>query len=92
MKKAFYTGGNSTCRRHIRNHYELYKTRCKEKNILENHLAIPRTVLKQMVDVTKGPEVNTLDGMLEKAHPSVTFTRQGVLHAVAQFVACDDQV
>jgi hypothetical protein len=28
-RKAFFKGGNSTCRLHIRQHYEIYKERCK---------------------------------------------------------------
>ncbi|KAI0245179.1 hypothetical protein BJV78DRAFT_1093225, partial [Lactifluus subvellereus] len=46
--KTFYTGSNLTCRAHCRHHYELYKARCKEQNILENHHAIPRPIWKQM--------------------------------------------
>jgi hypothetical protein len=34
----------------------------------------------------------TLDGALEKASEVKPFTRDGTTHAVAQFVACDDQV
>jgi predicted secreted protein len=34
----------------------------------------------------------TLDGALEKVSEVKTFTRDGTTHAIAQFVACDDQV
>ncbi|KIM51960.1 hypothetical protein SCLCIDRAFT_75584, partial [Scleroderma citrinum Foug A] len=40
-RKAFFTGGNSTCRQHIRVHYKVYKERCSAENIKENHHAIP---------------------------------------------------
>ncbi|KIM62813.1 hypothetical protein SCLCIDRAFT_83566, partial [Scleroderma citrinum Foug A] len=45
-RKAFYTGSNSSCRQHIRSHYELYKVRCAEKGLSEHHHALPRTLLK----------------------------------------------
>ena len=41
----------------------------------------------------KGEAVqSTLDGVLEKPKYAKPYTRKGVAHAVAQFVACDDQV
>ena len=33
-----------------------------------------------------------LDGVIERSQGLREFTREGVLHAVTQFVACDDQV
>ena len=93
VKKAFYTGGNSTCRVHIRRHYELYKTRCEEQNIPKNHHAIPRTLWNQMQELKANPKTKVqskLDRILEKKKQ--TFSREGALHAVSQFVACNDQV
>jgi len=41
-EKAFLTGGNSFCRHHARQHYNLYKQRYKEAaNIPEHHWVIP---------------------------------------------------
>ncbi|KIK78170.1 hypothetical protein PAXRUDRAFT_90381, partial [Paxillus rubicundulus Ve08.2h10] len=40
-RKAFHVGGNSSCRQHIRGHYELYCEQCTEEKIEENHHAIP---------------------------------------------------
>ena len=92
-RSAFFTGGNSTCRAHIRSHYYVYRERCKEKGIPENHHAIPREILKQMEEEKlKGKKQTKIDNMLEKLRAPHEFTREGVLHAVAQFVACDDQV
>ena len=34
----------------------------------------------------------TLDGKFPKRTSPQEFTRDGILHAVAQFIACDDQV
>ena len=92
-RSAFFTGGNSTCRAHIRCHYKVYKERCQEKEIPENHHAIPREILKQMEEEkSKGKKQVKINNILEKSTGPREFTREGVLHAVAQFVACDDQV
>jgi DNA-binding LacI/PurR family transcriptional regulator len=47
-RKAFHIGGNSSCRAHLRQHYNLYKERCEKADIPLNHWAIPRTVWKKM--------------------------------------------
>ena len=92
-RSAFFTGGNSTCQAHIRCHYNVYKERCKENGIPENHHAIPRDLLKQMEEEkSKGKKQTKIDNILDKSTAPREFTREGVLHAVAQFVACDDQV
>ena len=93
QRKAFFTGGNSSCRAHIRSHYPLYQQRCKEQNIPENHYAIPREIWRQMKAEKlklKGKQQVKLDGMLEKKQQE--FTREGVIEVVTKFVACDDQV
>ena len=57
------------------------------------HHAIPREILKQMEEEKlKGKKQTKIDNMLEKSRAPHEFTHEGVLHAVAQFVACDDQV
>lgn len=96
-RKAFFTGGNSSCRQHIRQHYAIYQERCKEADIPEHHWAIPRPVWRKMEEEKrgkKGPVANqgTLDGMLVETLNSPVFTRENVLHKVTQFVAVDDQV
>ena len=94
-RKAFHAGGNSSCRSHIRQHYELYKQRCEEKKISENHYAIPRILWKQMEEEKRNPKSKKqkkLDGAFEKVQGPREFTREGVLHAISQFVAVDDQV
>jgi hypothetical protein len=48
LRKAFHVGGNSSCRQHLRKHWELYKKKCEDKNIPVNHWAIPRATLKNM--------------------------------------------
>jgi hypothetical protein len=93
-KKAFFTGGNSSCRAHICQYYEIYKERCKDGDIPENHHALPRHLYWQMkVDkkAARGVQL-TLDAMLEKPSEVKVYMHDGATHAVAQFVPCDDQV
>jgi hypothetical protein len=62
-------------------------------NISENHYCIPRDIWKAMQAKNKKEEHgNTLDQMFANAKRPNVFSREAVLHAVAQFVACDDQV
>ena len=92
---AFFTGGNSSCRAHIRAHYPEYQQRCKEGNISENHHAMPRDLWRQMQAEKNGRpkgKQQEIDKMLEKRTGPQEFTREGVIEAVAKFVACDDQV
>jgi hypothetical protein len=42
-------------------------------------------------DLKRGSQTK-LDGMFEKVKAPRDFSREGVLEAVARFVACDDQV
>ena len=95
VRKAFFLGGNSSCRAHIRQHYGLYKQRCKERNIPENHHTIPRPIWREMQLKKQNPKAktqHTLDGAVKTLQGPREFTREGVLRAVTQFVACDDQV
>jgi hypothetical protein len=55
-----------------------------------NHHAIPPKLAKILEKAEKAKSQTTLDDIVAK-RPD-TFTRDGILHAVAQFVACDDQV
>ena len=67
-RAAFFTGGNSTCRAHIRCHYTVYKERCKENGIPENHHAIPREILKENEEAkSKGKKQTKIDNILEKS-------------------------
>lgn len=40
----------------------------------------------------KGKIQTKLDGVVENVKGPREFTREGVLHAVTQFITCDDQV
>jgi hypothetical protein len=71
----------------------LYQQCCKKNNISENHHAIPRNIWREIKAVkikSKEKHQVKLDGILEKQPQE--FTRNGVMEAIAKFVACDDQV
>lgn len=58
-----------------------------------NHRAIPPQVLKEMeTSKTAGKKQSTLDGIVITVARPTEFSRDGILEAVAKFVACDDQV
>jgi hypothetical protein len=96
LRKAFLKGGNSSCRQHARKHWEIYKKRCDDAKIQVDHWAIPRDIWNEMESLknkkSKGKPQATLDHVFEKMTGPREFTRDGILHTVAQFVACDDQV
>ncbi|KAG1771364.1 hypothetical protein EV702DRAFT_934504, partial [Suillus placidus] len=45
-RKTFHVGSNSSCRQHIRGHYDVYKKKCAELGICENHHALPRALVQ----------------------------------------------
>ena len=56
---------------------------------------IPHLIWREMQLKKQNPKAKTqrmLDGAIKTLHGPRKFTREGVLHAVTQFVACDDQV
>ncbi|RDB23358.1 putative AC transposase [Hypsizygus marmoreus] len=91
-RKAFHMGGNSSCRQHIHQHYELYKTKCEESEVPENHWAIPRPIWKQMEE-EKNAKKKKIQTTLEFEILSSPkeFTRDGILQAVTELIAVDDQ-
>lgn len=98
-RKAFFKGGNSTCRLHICQHYELYKERCEEKNIPIHHWAIPRTIWKEQEEekaaeergqLTKKQQQQKLD--FKTVTGPCEFTRENTLHAVTTLIATNYQV
>ena len=52
-RAAFMTGGNSTCRYHVRAHWDVYKVKCSEANLRLHHHAIPCEV---WAEITKQGE------------------------------------
>ncbi|GLB40087.1 hypothetical protein LshimejAT787_0705970 [Lyophyllum shimeji] len=95
-RKCFHVGGNSSCRAHIRQHYEVYKTRCAAEKIPVHHWSIPRDVWRAMEKEKeekggKAKKNASLDGVFEVMKGPQAFSRQEVLKNVAKLIACDDQ-
>ena len=101
-RAGWYTGGNSSCRRHIASmHYRLYVKRCKEGGIRETEQATPKKIwaarlVKEKEKMKKAesgaPLQLTLDGVVQKVETPTTFSRTAILDAVTQHVVCGDQV
>jgi hypothetical protein len=98
-RKAFHIGGNSSCRTHLRQHYDIYKERCEAKGIPVNHWAIPRALWKKMeeeqVEETRGRSTKK-QVQQQLDFKGVTgpqeFTRAGALHSIAKLIATNNQV
>lgn len=98
-RKAFHKGGNSSCRMHVRQHYQLYKSRCEKADIPINHWAIPRDVWKVMeeekVAEKQGRRTKKQQQQLisfETITGPREFTRGGVLNAVTKLIATNNEV
>ena len=99
-RAGWYTGGNSTCRHHIRmNHFSEYETQCKAAGLQMSKQAVPANIWAAMHAPKGGKEAKekvrkqgTLDGMVEKVRKPVPFTPAAILLRVAQHVVCHDQV
>jgi hypothetical protein len=99
MKKAFHKGSNSSCRMHLRQHYEIYRAKCEKDDIPINHWAIPREIWRVMEEkkeearrgrLTQKKEQQILD--FKTVTGPREFTRAGALHAVANLIVTDNQV
>jgi hypothetical protein len=98
-RKAFHKGGNSSCRTHIRQHYELYVEKCEKANVPTHHWAIPRDIWRVMEEEKEAEKQGRLTKKQQQQQLSfqtVTgpreFTRAGVLHAVTKLIATNNQV
>src|SRR5271163_3536500 len=97
-RKALLKGGNLSCRLHIRQHYDLYKQRCETADIPISHWAIPRDIWKTMEEEKEAERRGRLSNKARQQQldfnmvtaPS-EFTRAGVLHAVANLIAINNQ-
>jgi hypothetical protein len=90
-RKVFHLGSNSSCCQHICGHYKFYQTKCKELGITEHHYAIPCELLDLQSNGLKGKQMK-IDGLFQKVEKKQEFSRDSVLHAVAEFIVCDDHV
>ena len=58
-------------------------------------LAIPREIWRAMEEEKNAkvrPRQGKLDGVVQKVVGPKEFSREGLRHAITQFVTCDDQV
>jgi hypothetical protein len=99
MRKAFFKGGNSTCRFHLRQHYERYKEKCGAADVAINHWAIPRKIWQAMEEEKELAEQGRKTKKQAQqllAFESVVgpreFTRGGTLHAMAKLISTNNQV
>lgn len=97
MRKAFFKGGNSSCRLHIRQHFTLYKEKCEIAGVPVNHWAIPRPIWKDMQDEKKNKKelTKTQEQQQLNFKPVIgprEFTRAGVLQSVTELIATNNQV
>jgi hypothetical protein len=96
LRKAFHKGGNSSCRLHIRQHYDIYLEKCTKANIPVHHWAIPRDIWREMEEEKEAAQNGRLTQQQQLSFPAVTgpreFTRAGVLHAVTKLIATNSQV
>jgi hypothetical protein len=98
-RKAFHKGGNSSCRAHIRQHYQLYNQKCEEINVPVHHWAIPRDiwrVMEEEKDAEKRGHLTEKQKQQKLRFETVTgpceFTRAGVLHAITKLIATNNEV
>ena len=83
-------GGNSTLHQHCRKHYNIYKGKCETAGIPVNHHVIPPRIAQAQEREKKNMSQMTLDKNF--VAPPEVFKQEAILHAITQFVACDDQV
>ena len=95
-KAGWYTGHNSTCRRHIASaHYEEYTARCEKDQITQSKQAIPRKVLEAREQEAKQQGLqrqSTLDNIAKKITLPTSFLHASILKSVVVHVVCGDQV
>jgi coproporphyrinogen III oxidase len=90
--KAFHVGSNSSCRQHIRSHFNVYKEWCEAQNLTVHHHAIPLEITRAQSQLAKGKQMK-LDRLFPKAKSRrKSFSWVDVLDAVAQFIVGDNQV
>ena len=84
-------GSNTSCQAHICGHYQIYKEWCEADRIKMKEHCIPHKLLKSQSAGSGVLSQMTPDNAVE-LKTTKEFSKDGILHAVAQLVACDDQV
>ena len=93
LHRAFFTRSNMSCQTHICYHYDVYKFKCEADNLPMNNRCILWDLWKKMQTKSGGLSTQTtLDHVVQVSKGPKEFSRNALLHALAQLVACDDQV
>lgn len=93
IKKAFFKGSNSSCRQHIRQHYDIYQQRCKDLSILESEHAVPRHIFAARKSASLTPSQSpSISELFGKGQGPRDFSRELVLERVATFIVTSNQV
>ncbi|KAG2052324.1 hypothetical protein BDR06DRAFT_888022, partial [Suillus hirtellus] len=66
-QKVFYIGSDSSYHQHIQGHYDVYKKKCAELEINENHHALPQALVQVQEEAKKKNVQKKLDRMFLKA-------------------------
>jgi len=98
-RKALHKGGNSSCRFHIRQHYNAYKKKCDDAGVPVNHWAIPRPIWNAMEEAkeeAKRGRLTKKQTQQQLNFKSVTgpreFTRARTLDTITKLIATNNQV
>lgn len=92
FRKAFFKGSNTSCRGHIRQHYDYYSQECKKRGIKESERCVPLEILRARKSKSKALIQTKLDVTAGAESAPKQFSREQTLRTVTKFVACDDQV
>lgn len=92
FRKAFFKGSNTSCRHHIRQHYDYYREECKKNGIKESERCVPPEILRARKSKSKALIQKKLDVTARAESVPKQFSREQTLRTVTKFVACDDQV
>ena len=92
LHRAFFMGSNTSCRGHIHYHYQIYKEKCEADGIKMKEHCIPPELLKSQSASSVVLSQTMLDDVLKPSKYPKEFSKDAIMHAIAQLVACDDQV
>ena len=86
-------GSNTSIHHHLWAHFDVYKKLCGDVGIPLHHYAFPQMTWDALEKKEKQKDKQQiLDNVLTKSKAIKEFSRDTILHAVTQFVVCDNQV
>ena len=60
LRKAFFSGSNTSCRQHIHQHNVIYQQHCREQGVAENCQAVPPQIMREW-ELSKSPTKKKTD-------------------------------